>query len=156
MSKKQKNLIPQKPQLVKFAAPRGPLTAEQIGVELKKLVPFFQRLGFTNFLVLGYRIPTEIEVKERKLTGEIPYCFPFFPNSFETAAVVHDFDEMLRRKNEDLFLSGKISMEGSNGSSVRVGSPPDPQGVEVEKRPEGGQFPGLSFVPGPGAGTEEK
>ena len=155
MGKKPKNLIPQKLQLLKFASPQGPLTPEQISSEIKKLVPFFQRMGFTNFLILGYRVPTETEKKEKKLTGEIPYAFPFFKNSFEAAAVVHDFDEMLRRKNEDMLLSGQLQMEETN-AGIRVGSPPLSQGVEVEKRPEGRQLPGPDPVPRPDPGTQKE
>jgi len=155
MKKNKMKLIPGKPQLMKFVAPAGPLTPEQMGEELKKLVPYFHRLGFTNFLILGYRKPLEAEVKDKKIVGEIPYCFPYFANSFEAASLVHDFGELLKMKNEELYLRGQLPVEETS-VGIRRRSAPDTPGVEVEKRPERGQLQGPAPVAAPDPGPAEK
>ena len=143
------SLIPGKPQLMKFVAPVGPLSPEQISAELKKLVPYLQRLGLTNFMVLGYRKPLPEDNEKRKIVGEIPYCFPYFSTSFEAASLVHDFNEMLKQKNEELFLKGQLPVKEKN-ADIRSRPAPDPKGVEEPKRPEGGLIPGPDPAPGPG------
>jgi len=155
MKKTKKNMIPGKPQLMKFVAPSVPLTPEQMGIELKKLVPYFHRLGFTNFMILGYRKPLESEVKEKKIVGEIPYCFPYFANSFEAASLVHDFSEMLKMKNEELYLRGQLPVEETS-AGIRRRPTPDTPGVEIEKRPEGGLVPGPVPIAGTDLGTTGK